>query len=129
MRLVDSTERFKINTILPVQMAESLPPNEKIEAETGILIGTFAHPPEGRGNKAIIDVYEDSVLAITSAGDFERILGAIKRLQDEEANLHPVTESLYFFWASPVTVFSVIVIPVLLARPSTVGWGFMLDLD
>ncbi len=42
-------------------------------------------------------------------------------------NLHPATESLYFFWASPVNVFSVIVIPVLLARPSTVGWGFMLN--
>ncbi len=42
-------------------------------------------------------------------------------------NLHPVTESLYFFWASPVNLLSVIVIPVLLARPSTVGWGFMLN--
>ncbi len=41
--------------------------------------------------------------------------------------LHPVLESLYYLWASPVNVFSILVIPLLLARPSTAGWGFMLN--
>ncbi len=41
--------------------------------------------------------------------------------------LHPVQESLYYLWASPVNAFSILVIPLLLARPSTVGWGFMLN--
>ena len=42
-------------------------------------------------------------------------------------NQHPVGKSLYFLWASPLSAFSLIVIPVLYYRPSTVKWGFMLN--
>jgi hypothetical protein len=42
-------------------------------------------------------------------------------------SLHPVDKSLYFLWASPLSAFSLIVIPVLYYRPSTVKWGFMLN--
>ncbi len=41
--------------------------------------------------------------------------------------LHPPWESLYYFWASPLSVFSLIVIPVLYSRPATSAWGFMLN--
>ena len=41
--------------------------------------------------------------------------------------LHPVENSLYFLWASPVSAFSLLVLPFLYCRPSTVGWGFMLN--
>jgi hypothetical protein len=41
--------------------------------------------------------------------------------------LHPPGNSLYFWWASPVSVFSLIVIPVLYCRPSTAAWGFMFN--
>ncbi len=41
--------------------------------------------------------------------------------------LHPVEKSLYFLWASPVSAFSLIVIPLLYSRPSTVRWGFMFN--
>jgi hypothetical protein len=42
-------------------------------------------------------------------------------------NQHPVGKSLYFLWASPLSAFSLIVIPVLYYRPSTVKWGFMFN--
>lgn len=42
-------------------------------------------------------------------------------------NLHPVGKSLFFWWASPVSVFSLIVIPALYARPATVAWGFLFN--
>lgn len=41
--------------------------------------------------------------------------------------LHPVTKSLFFWWATPVCVFSLFVIPVLYARPATVAWGFLFN--
>ena len=41
--------------------------------------------------------------------------------------LHPVTKSLFFWWASPVSIFSLVVIPVLFARPATVAWGFLFN--
>ena len=41
--------------------------------------------------------------------------------------LHPVTKSLFYWWAAPANVFSLLVIPVLYARPATVAWGFLLN--
>lgn len=41
--------------------------------------------------------------------------------------LHPVTKSLFFWWATPVSVFSLLVIPVLYARPATAAWGFLFN--
>ncbi|RJR20269.1 MAG: hypothetical protein C4581_03560 [Nitrospiraceae bacterium] len=40
--------------------------------------------------------------------------------------LHHPSESIYYWWASPLSVFSLLVIPVLYSRTSTVAWGFML---
>lgn len=42
-------------------------------------------------------------------------------------NQHSVGKSLYFLWASPLSIFSLIIIPVLYYRPSTVKWGFMFN--
>jgi len=44
------------------------------------------------------------------------------------AELHPVTKSLYFWWASPVCIVSLLVLPVLFIRPRTVAWGYGLNL-
>ncbi len=41
--------------------------------------------------------------------------------------IHPVNKSLYFLWASPVNIFSFIVLPILFIRPSTVAWGFIFN--
>jgi hypothetical protein len=40
---------------------------------------------------------------------------------------HPLEKSLYFWLASPVSAFSLLVIPFLYARPSTAAWGFMFN--
>lgn len=42
-------------------------------------------------------------------------------------NLHSPGKSLYFLWASPVSLFSLVVITFLYCRPSTVAWGFLLN--
>jgi hypothetical protein len=41
--------------------------------------------------------------------------------------LHPVWESLFFWWASPLSFFSLLVIPVLYVRPVTVAWGVLFN--
>ena len=41
--------------------------------------------------------------------------------------LHPVDQSLYFWWASPINVISLFVLPCLFARPATVAWGYLLN--
>ena len=41
--------------------------------------------------------------------------------------LHPVQESLFFWWASPFSFFSLLVIPVLYGRAATVAWGVLFN--
>lgn len=41
--------------------------------------------------------------------------------------LHPVMQSLYYFWAAPADGFSLIVLPMLFLRRSTVGWACLLN--
>lgn len=41
--------------------------------------------------------------------------------------IHPLGKSLYFWLAAPVSLFSLIVIPILYVRSSTVAWGFLLN--
>lgn len=41
--------------------------------------------------------------------------------------LHPPGQGFYFWLAAPVAVFSLVVIPILFCRSSTVAWGYMLN--
>jgi len=41
--------------------------------------------------------------------------------------IHPPTKSLYFWWAAPTGAFSLLLIPFLYLRPSTVAWGVLLN--
>ena len=41
--------------------------------------------------------------------------------------IHPVQESLYYWWASPVAVISFVLLPILFSRRSTVAWGYLLN--
>ncbi len=81
LRLVDAEGLFSIKVICPASEAENLPSNDKIAAEAGdILIGTFFSPPSGDAKaKAIIDVYEDVVMAVAPADRIEEIITAIDR--------------------------------------------------
>jgi hypothetical protein len=40
---------------------------------------------------------------------------------------HPVQKSLYFWWASPVSLFSLLFLPFLFFNRATVRWGYMLN--
>ena len=41
--------------------------------------------------------------------------------------IHPPTQSLFFWWAAPTGAFSLLVIPLLYLRPSTVAWGVLFN--
>ena len=41
--------------------------------------------------------------------------------------IHPPTKSLFFWWAAPTGAFSLLVIPLLYLRPSTVAWGVLFN--
>ncbi|MHC4498998.1 MAG: secretin N-terminal domain-containing protein, partial [Planctomycetota bacterium] len=83
LKLVDSKEQYVMKTISPASAAQNYLANEQIQAELGnILIGTFANPPTGIGQtKAIIDVHDESIVAITPADQLERIASAFRQAQ------------------------------------------------
>lgn len=89
LRLVDAEGLFSIKVICPASEAENLPSNDKIAAEAGdILIGTFFSPPSGDAKaKAIIDVYEDVVMAVAPADRIEEIITAIEQLKGNDAQV------------------------------------------
>ncbi len=41
--------------------------------------------------------------------------------------IHPPAKSLYFWWASPVNIVSVFLIPALFLRAGTAAWGVLLN--
>jgi len=87
LRVVDCNEQFVVRTLLPASEANSLPSNEQIAAKLGedISIGTFADPPSiTTKHRAIIDLQNDSVMAITTAEQFERIVFAVEQLQKSQ---------------------------------------------
>ena len=81
LNLVDSPEKFVVKAILPVSAARNMPSNEQIAVRLnpsltrGISIGSFSNPPSPNAStKAIIDIHNDSVIAIAPAGLLEKII-------------------------------------------------------
>jgi type II secretory pathway component GspD/PulD (secretin) len=74
--LIDSHEPYAIETIAPVSAVRSVPTNEQIAGVLGeIEIGTFASPPRSTGRaRAIIDIHDQSVVAIAPVRLFPRLL-------------------------------------------------------
>ena len=82
--LVDAQEQYVIKAIFPASEFGDMPSIEQIAAEVGnILIGTFFDEPPTHTKKAraIIDIHEESVIAIAQAEQIERIVSAVERLQ------------------------------------------------
>ena len=94
LRLVDSKESFVFETIYAASELEDMPSNEQIAAELGdVSIGTFLEMPEdGRKAKAIIDIHNGAVIAVAPAGQFERIIAAVKKLRQSGVKRPPATE-------------------------------------
>ena len=87
LKLVDAEEPFNIKAIFPASEAAKFPSNEQIAAKVGdISIGTFSNPPSGTAKaKAIIDVCNDTVIAVAPAGQLEGIISAVEQLRGGEA--------------------------------------------
>jgi len=84
----DAKEQFVVKAICPASQAKDLPPKERIAAAIGnVSLGDFSNPPDPNAvARAIIDVHNDSVLAIAPASLAEKIVLTIEKLQK------PVTE-------------------------------------
>ena len=87
LKITDANEQFAIKAIFPASSAKDYPSNEQIAAELGdILIGTFSNPPVGDvPAKAIIDVHNDTVIAVAPVNQLERIISAIERVPISQA--------------------------------------------
>ena len=87
LKVADTNEQFVIKTIFPASSAKDYPSNEQIAAELGdILIGTFSEPPVGDvPAKAIIDIHNDTVIAVAPVSQLERIISAIERVPISQA--------------------------------------------
>jgi type II secretory pathway component GspD/PulD (secretin) len=81
LKLVDAATPVIMKAILPASAAGRLPLSEQIAAEVGdISIGSFSNPPSDVGKaKAIIDVHDDSVVAIAPADQIDQIIEVIGR--------------------------------------------------
>jgi type II secretory pathway component GspD/PulD (secretin) len=87
--LVDGPEKFVVKAILPLSEARNMPSNEQIAAKLnpsltrGITIGSFSNPPGvNASTKAIIDIHNDTVIAVAPASLLEKIVFVIGQLQD-----------------------------------------------
>jgi len=88
---VDTKEQFVVKAICPASQAGNLPPKERIAAVIGnVSLGTFSNPPEPNAiARAIIDVHNDSVLAIAPASLVEKIVSTIEKLQKPDTQHTP----------------------------------------
>ncbi|MBN2315193.1 MAG: hypothetical protein JXM79_14785 [Sedimentisphaerales bacterium] len=82
--LVDEPGRFVIKSILPVSAARTLPSNEQIAAKLspsltrGVSIGSFSNPPSRDAKiRAIIDIHNNSVIAIAPPSLMDRIVSVL----------------------------------------------------
>jgi type II secretory pathway component GspD/PulD (secretin) len=89
LQLVDSTEQFVIREVFSASSTHDLPSNEQIAAKVGeVAIGTFSDvPAKAAGDRAIIDLHNEAVIAVASAGHLEKIVSAIKQLQKPESGI------------------------------------------
>jgi general secretion pathway protein D len=85
--LVDGPEHYVIKKLFPLSAVRKMPSNEQIAARLspsltrGVSIGNFSDPPSANASaRAIIDIYNDAVIAIAPAGLLERIVAAIGQL-------------------------------------------------
>lgn len=93
--LVDEPGQFIVQSILPASAVRTLPSNEQIAAilspslTRGVSIGNFSNPPSRDAKiRAIIDIHNDSVVAIAPPSLMERIISVL----EPSANSHDFWE-------------------------------------
>ncbi|MHC4431320.1 MAG: hypothetical protein ACYTBS_05730, partial [Planctomycetota bacterium] len=92
--LVDNSEQYVIQALLPVSAARNMPSNDQIASKLhpsltrGISVGDFSNPPsKDASTRAIIDIHKDSVVAIAPAKLLERIVSAVAPLPRQDATM------------------------------------------
>lgn len=87
--LVDGPDRFIVRAIRPIPMDRNSLSSRQIAARLslrlsrGISVGSFSNPPPADANvKAIVDIHNDSVVAVAPVCAIERVVSAIRRLTD-----------------------------------------------
>ena len=91
LSLVDSQLQYVVKTISAASGAEELPGNDVIAAELGdVSIGTFLDPPSTSEKTAvIIDIHNESVVALVPTDKAEKLAAAIEQLQRAKAAAAP----------------------------------------
>jgi len=89
LEIVDGPDKYVIKAIFPISAARNMPSNNQIAAKLnpsltrGISIGSFSNPPlKDASTKVIIDIYNDSVVAIAPESLLEKIVSIIGQWQD-----------------------------------------------
>ncbi len=84
--LVDSEEKYVVETVCSASEAANLPSNEEVGKMTGgIDVGTFSEPPGDFSQvKAIIDIHRDKVLAIAPEVIIGKVISALKEPAEKE---------------------------------------------
>ncbi len=91
LSLVDSERQYVVKTISAASGAEQLPDNDAIAAELGdVSIGTFLDPPsKSEKTPVIIDIHNESVVALVPSDKAEKLAAAIEQLQRAKAGGAP----------------------------------------
>ena len=103
IELVDAEKLFDIK-VFP--HAANFPSNEQVASEVNdVSIGTFSSPPSGTAKaKAIIDVHNDTVIAIAPAEQLQKIVSAIEKFQSSESQPPQAVKSAELNKTSPPPV-------------------------
>jgi general secretion pathway protein D len=87
--LVDGPEKFVVKAIFPISAARNMPSNAQIAAKLnpsltrGVSIGSFSNPPGlNAGTRAIVDIHNDSVIAVAPEKLLDKIVYVIQQFQD-----------------------------------------------
>ncbi len=89
LKVVDCQEKYAIKTLLPASAVRNMPSNDQIAAKLspsltkGISIGSFSAPPsEQTGTKVIIDIHNDSVVAVAPVALLDTIASVVAQFQE-----------------------------------------------
>jgi len=81
--IIDSKQEYTIRQLGAVSVAKDIPTNDQIQAKlSDIVIGTFNDPPMSRNKSmAIIDIHNNSVVAIAPAEVQDKIAAVVEQLR------------------------------------------------
>ncbi|MGD1042423.1 MAG: secretin N-terminal domain-containing protein [Sedimentisphaerales bacterium] len=75
LTLADSREEYAVKVLLPASEANRMPSAEAMAAEIGkISIGTFYNLPGGTGQRAIVDIHEDKLIAVAPVAVMDKFV-------------------------------------------------------